>query len=128
MKFVYSLVFVLLVGLSYGQDKNGTDLKVTFDCADANLVVTKSNLLNCHSLVVKGKDAKNYTIISTEISMKMGKAIKVFTYMGKDLSPELKESIKKLNSGEKIILENPRAIDQSKNAIVVLPTSKLIIK
>lgn len=75
-------------------------LKVTFDCAKFDTVIYVSDAKNCKKLIIVGKDAKDYKIVSALPSMNVEGAIKEYKLNSGQLSENLVTDINKLCAGD----------------------------
>lgn len=108
-------------------------LKVTFDCVKSDSIVYVSEVKNCKKLIIVGKDAKDYKIISALPSMNVEGAIREYPLKSDALSDLFIADINRLANGDltkyrKVYIEGIEIENIKTGKKEKLSTFKVVVK
>ena len=96
---------LLIIGNINAQEKPLTPLKLTFNCANQDNSILKSDINNCKKFILIGNESENYKLISANISITIKGTLKEVRFVEADFSEDFIALIKTLSPGSKLFIE-----------------------
>lgn len=127
MRFLFIFPFLIFSLGIFSQTNPPPPFHASLDCANSKNEIVKSNREKCTKLILVGPEAENYSIISANITFKVGDVLKEFVVIDGLLSKESLEQIKKSSAGSYFYLENVRAKLNGSIIVKSLPAAKIKI-